>query len=139
MPINPDIRWKPRFQSFDRALVLLREAMERGPAALNQLEKEGAIQRFEYSIELAWKTAKDFLEDSGLVIDPVTPREVLKQAFAAKVISDGQVWIDMLNHRNLLSHTYDCEVFEAAVEALAARYLPAIEQLHEFFVVKNLE
>ena len=137
--MTPDVRWKQRFQSFGRALVLLREAMEQGPAALNQLEKEGAIQRFEYSLELAWKTVKDFLEDSGLVIDPVTPREVLKQAFAAKVVLDGQVWIDMLNHRNLLAHTYDCDVFEEAVEALAARYLPAIEQLHEFFVLKSVE
>jgi len=138
MALNPDIRWKQRFQSFDRALILLREAVERGPAALNQLEKEGAIQRFEYTLELAWKTAKDFLEESGLVIDPVTPREVIKQAFAAKLLSDGQVWIDMLNHRNLLSHTYDCAVFEQAVEALVALYLPAIEELHEFFVVQSL-
>src|SRR3954470_16019794 len=136
--MTADVRWKQRFQSFDRALVLLREAMERGPQALNQLEKEGTIQRFEYSLELAWKTTKDFLEDSGLVIDPVTPREVLKQAFAAKIIADGQVWIDMLNHRNLLAHTYDFAVFEQAVEALVARYLPAIEDLHEFFVVQSL-
>jgi nucleotidyltransferase substrate binding protein (TIGR01987 family) len=139
MPMNPDIRWKQRFQNFDRALVLLREALERGPAALNQLEKEGTIQRFEYCLELAWKTVKDFLEDGGLVINPVTPREALKQAFAAKVLGDGQVWIDMLNHRNLLSHTYDCAVFEKVLEALAARYLPAMEDLHEFFVIKRLE
>jgi nucleotidyltransferase substrate binding protein (TIGR01987 family) len=139
MPLNPDIRWKQRFQSFDRALVLLREALEEGPSALNQLEKEGTIQRFEYCLELAWKTVKDFLEDGGLVIDPITPREVLKAAFAAKVIGEGQVWIDMLNHRNLLSHTYDCAVFEKAVEALAARYLPAMEDLHEFFVTRSLE
>lgn len=137
--MNPDVRWKQRFQSFARALVLLREAMARGPAALNQLEKEGVIQRFEYSLELAWKTAKDFLEESGAVIAPVTPREVLKQAFAAKILGDGQVWIDMLNHRNLLAHTYDCAVFEEAVEALAARYLPAIEELHEFLLSKTVE
>lgn len=139
MPQMPDVRWKQRFDSFDRAMVLLREALEGGPAALNQLEKEGAIQRFEYSLELAWKTAKDFLEDSGLVIEPVTPREVIKQAFAAKIISDGQLWIDMLNHRNLLAHTYDCAVFEAATEALAARYLPAMENLHAFFLTKSPE
>jgi nucleotidyltransferase substrate binding protein (TIGR01987 family) len=137
--MNADARWKQRFHSFDRALALLREAMEGGPAALNQLEKEGAIQRFEYSVELAWKTAKDFLEDSGLVIDPVTPRQVIKQAFAAKIVSDGQVWIDMLNHRNLLSHTYDCALFEKAVEALAVRYLPAIEQMHQFFTARAVE
>ena len=113
--------------------------MRRGPAALNELEKEGAIQRFEYSLELAWKTAKDFLEHSGVVIDPATPREVIKQAFAARVIADGQVWIDMLNHRNLLSHTYDCALFEEAAEALAARYLPAIGQLHDYFAMKQNE
>ncbi len=133
MPTDPDIRWKQRFHSFDKVLALLREAMRNGASALNQLEKEGAIQRFEYSLELAWKTVKDFLEDAGVVIDPVTPREVIKQAFAAKVIADGQVWIDMLNHRNLLSHTYNCAVFGEAVEALAQRYLPAIEQLHAYF------
>ncbi|MDQ6939476.1 MAG: nucleotidyltransferase substrate binding protein [Verrucomicrobiota bacterium] len=135
---SSDIRWKQRFQSFDRALLLLRQGLERGPDALNELEKEGVVQRFEYSLELAWKTAKDFLEDSGVLIDPITPREVIKQAFAARVITDGQVWIDMLNHRNLLSHTYDFSVFEEAVRAPATRYLPAFEELHGFFVTKNL-
>lgn len=133
MAMEPDIRWKQRFQSFDRALGLLREALERGPAALNQLEKEGAIRRFKYCLELAWKAMKDYLQGSGLVLDPVTPREVVKQAFGAKALSDGQVWIDMLNHRNLLSHTYDLAVFGEATEAVAARYLPAMEELHEFF------
>ena len=137
MPTDPDVRWKQRFQSFSSALALLREAMHHGPSALNQLEQEGAIQRFEYTLELAWKTAKDFLEDSGAVIDPVTPREVIKQAFSAKVIADGQVWIDMLNHRNLLSHTYNCAVFGKAVIALADRYLPAIEQLHIYFEARQ--
>lgn len=130
--MNPDIRWKQRFQNFDRAFVLLRQALENGPAALNQLEKEGVIQRFEYSFELAWKTAKDYLEESGIVFPTVTPRQVLKDAFAAKVLADGQVWIDMLDHRNLLSHTYNFASFEVAVEAIAARYLPAMAALHEF-------
>jgi nucleotidyltransferase substrate binding protein (TIGR01987 family) len=80
--------------------------MEHGPAALNPLEKEGAIRRFEYCFELAWKTVKDYMEQSGFVFPIVTPRQVLKDAFAARIIADGQVWIDMLDHRNLLSHTY---------------------------------
>lgn len=139
MPDHPDVRWKQRFQSFDRALALLREVADRGAAGLNQLEKAGAIRRFRYSLELAWKTAKDFLDHSGLLIDPGTPREVIKQAFAAKVLTDGQVWIDMLNHRNLLAHTYDIAVFEQAVEALVARYLPAMEELHDYFAGKHLD
>jgi len=137
--MGQDTRWKQRFDNFDRAYVLLRQALERGPAALSLLEKEGVIQRFEYSFELAWKTVKDYLEASGLVISPLTPRQVLKDAFAAKVIADGQVWIDMLDHRNLLSHTYDSAVFERAVEDISSRYLLAIKALHEFFVQEHLK
>lgn len=137
--MNPDIRWKQRFQNFDHGFALLRSALATGPAALNQLEKEGVIQRFEYCFELAWKTVKDYLENGGVIIAPLTPRQVLKEAFAAKVLSDGQVWIEMLEHRNLLSHTYDCAVFEQAVEALAARYLPAMLELHQFLDAKLSE
>ena len=139
MPTNPDIRWKQRFHNFDRAFLLLQDALKDGPAPLSLLEKQGTIQRFEFSFELAWKTVKDFLEDSGLVISPVTPRQVIKDAFAAKVLADGQIWIEMLDHRNLLSHTYDCAVFEQAVEAIAARYLPALAALHQFFLTKSSE
>lgn len=136
---DPDIRWKQRFENFKKAFALLREALEKGPSGLSLLEKEGVIQRFEYSFELAWKTVKDFLEYSGLVITPVTPRQVLKDAFAAKVLTAGQVWINMLDHRNLLSHTYDSVVFEEAVDAIAARYLPAMEQLHSFLLAKSTD
>ncbi|CAN5339986.1 nucleotidyltransferase substrate binding protein [soil metagenome] len=131
--MNPDVRWKQRFHNFNKAIILLREALEGGPATLSMLEKEGVIQRFEYSFELAWNTAKDYLEEGGLTISPVTPRNVLKQATSAKIIADGQTWIYMLNHRNLLSHNYDRRVFEKAVDAIAARYLPAMNALHEFF------
>jgi nucleotidyltransferase substrate binding protein (TIGR01987 family) len=85
--------------------MLLREALERGPGALSPLEKEGTVQRFEYCLELAWKTVKDYLAESGVVIAPVTPRQVLKDSFAAGILDDGQLWMDMLAERNLLSHT----------------------------------
>ncbi|HEY5777946.1 MAG TPA: nucleotidyltransferase substrate binding protein [Terrimicrobiaceae bacterium] len=137
MAPNPDIRWKQRFENFDRAYKLLSEALQNGPSALSALEKEGVIQRFEYSLELAWKTVKDYLEEGGRIIAPITPRHVLKDAFAAKIISDGQVWIDMVDHRNLLSHTYDLSVFEKAVEDIDARYLPAMTSLHEFFMAQR--
>jgi nucleotidyltransferase substrate binding protein (TIGR01987 family) len=137
--MNRDIRWKQRFENFDRGFVLLREALEREPETLSMLEKEGVIQRFEYTFELAWKTLKDYLEEGGLVISPITPRQVIKEAFAAKVIPEGEVWVNMLDHRNLLSHTYDSSVFEQAVEAIARRYLPAMTQLHESFLEKSGE
>ena len=125
-----DIRWKQRFQNFDRAVVLLREPIERDITTLSNLEKEGTIQRFEFAVELAWKTLKDYMVHEGKVIAPVTPRNVIKEAFAASIIRDGQVWIDMLDHRNLLAHTYDEATFDKAVLAVRDRYLSAIEELH---------
>ena len=134
--MTSDIRWKQRFANFDRAFVLLREALERGPAVLSTLEKEGVIQRFEYTFELAWKLLKDYLDAEGAVIAPITPRQVIKDAFAAKLITDGQAWIEMLDHRNLLAHTYDASVFEAAVDAIAKQHLLTLSPMHAWFVEK---
>jgi nucleotidyltransferase substrate binding protein (TIGR01987 family) len=137
--MNSDIRWKQRFDNFDRAFVLLREVYDRGVDSLSQLEKEGAIQRFEVAFELAWKTLKDYLEESGVVVNPVTPRNVIKEAFAAKLLEDAQVWIDMMLHRNLLSHTYDIKVFETVLHVVAERYFSAFARLHEFFLTRSIE
>ncbi len=126
-----------RFESFDDGLALLRQALIRGPQALNPLEKEGAIRRFEYCLELAWKAAKTYLEDSGLRIAPVTPREVIRQAGAAGVLANGRVWIEMLDHRTLLAYTCDGVVQAEVIDALAARYFPAMEELREFLVAQR--
>jgi nucleotidyltransferase substrate binding protein (TIGR01987 family) len=135
-----DIRWKQRFQNFDRAFILLRSALE--DQSLNQLsdlEQEGVIQRFEYSYELAWKTMKDYLEDNGVVISPVTPRNVIKEAFAAGIIKEGQIWIDMMLHRNLLSHTYDFSNFKKVLEAVDNFYLSTLGDLHEWLMARQIE
>jgi nucleotidyltransferase substrate binding protein (TIGR01987 family) len=114
MTPSSDIRWQQRLVNFERALALLREALINGPAAL------------------AWKTTKDYMEASGFVFGVVVPRQVIKDAFAAKVLEDGATWMAMLDHRNLLSHTYNPAVFEQAVAAIHQRYLPGMEQLHAF-------
>ncbi len=132
-----DTRWKQRFYNFDRPCTLLHESLAEGPGALSTLEKEGVAQRFEYSFELAWKTMRDYLEEEGVSIIPVTARQVIKEAFAARLIDDGQVWIDMLDHRNLLSHTYNAAVFGTAVEAIANRYLPAMESVRRWFASES--
>ena len=72
------------------------------------------------------------MEAIGFVFAVVMPRQVLKDAFAAKVIADGQMWIAMLDHRNLLYHTYNPAVFKEAVEAIHQQYFPAMERLISF-------
>ena len=81
-------------------------------------------------MELAWKILKDYLEFEGQILHPSTPRTVLKIAFSAGILDDGQVWIDMLDHRNLLSHTSDATAFDTAVQAIHDRYLEAIGAVH---------
>lgn len=132
-----DVRWKQRAQNFTKAVTLLGDALKHGPGALNQLEKEGAAQRFEYTVELAWKTLKDYLENSGITLTPRTPKSVVKAAFAARLIPDGQLWIDIIEKRNLLSHTYDQSLLDDASKEIHQRYLPALTLLQGFFEGKS--
>ncbi len=126
-------RWMQGFENFDRAFNLLQSGLEsRQLDEFSDLELEGLIQRFEYSFELAWKTMKDFLEGSGILIVPVTPKAVIKEAFAAKVIDDGQGWIDMMLERNLLSHTYDEQRFRTALVNIRKRYMPLLQSFYQW-------
>jgi nucleotidyltransferase substrate binding protein (TIGR01987 family) len=131
--MSKELRWEQRFENLESAFGLLEEALTDGTQDLSDLEKEGVIQRFEYTFELAWKTLKDYLEFSGIVMEQVTPRAVIKQAFAAKIISDGEMWITMLEQRNLMSHTYNQEIFEKVIEQIEDGYFFALQQLMQFF------
>lgn len=75
---------------------------------------------------------KDYLESTGIVLDQVTPKSVIQAAFAAKIIGDGQAWIDMLAHRNLMSHTHDELKFREAAGAVSSRYLGVLESVRDF-------
>ena len=125
---NEDIRWKQRFSNFTRAFLLLRDAMENDLSTLNQLEKEGIIQRFEYTFELAWKVLKDKMESDGIVLDHISPKAVVRQAFASKYINDPDTWLKMIGDRNLMSHTYDFVKFEAVIQSIAEAYLPMLDE-----------
>ena len=96
--MTTDIRWIQRFYNFERALALLKEAII--IETPSDLEIEGVIQRFEYTFELAWKTLKDYLEDKGYT-ELVGSKEVIRQAFADGIITEGEVWMDMVRARNL--------------------------------------
>ncbi len=129
--MSQEIRWQYRFSNFSRAYSLLREALEDGVEPLNQLELEGVIQRFEFTFELSWNLLKDRLEYDGLVIATITPRNVIREAYSAKLIDDCETWIDMLTDRNLMSHTYDFERFKAVVENIHSRYLTILNNLYQ--------
>lgn len=128
---NSTPRWEYRFDNFGRAYVRLRQLVEVGhERQLTEVEKEATIQRFEYSWELAWKVLKDYLQASGVAFKTITPASVIKAAFQAGLIDNGEDWMDALDARNKMSHVYDLEVFEKVVADVSLRFLGLFEALY---------
>ena len=117
-----DIRWEQRFSNFKKALAKLDQAVKYIRSVYyvegsfdesllkegDDLMKEGLIQRFEYTHELAWNVMKDFLNERGS-----TPlygsKDATREAFATGLISNGQIWMEMIGSRIKTSHTYNEE------------------------------
>ncbi len=101
-----DIRWEQRFMNYKKALARLQAVQANELPSLSELEKEGLIQRFEYTYELAWKTLQDFLRYKGY-IDFAGPNATLSLALQDGYITDADGWRKMKKSRELMSHTYD--------------------------------
>lgn len=91
---------------------------------LNPLIYDGVIQRFEFTYELAWKLMKAYLEYEGTT-NVNSPRSAFKEAFAAGLIINGDVWIDMINDLNLTVHTYNEQLAQEIYERVKEKYYPA--------------
>ena len=94
------------------------------------LEKQGVIQGFEFVHELAWNVLKDFLEYEGIA-DIVGSRGAVREAFKRGVIADGEVWMDMIDKRNLTSHTYNAELAQSLVTTVVDNYYPSFVALQK--------
>ena len=129
--MKQEIRWHYRFHNFSRAYSLLSEALAEEVDGLNDLEKDGVIQRFKYTFELSWNTLKDRMEYDGVATDSVTPRSVIHTAAATGLIADGQTWIDMLEDRRNITYRYDIELHEEVLGNIRDNYLPVLETLRE--------
>lgn len=124
-----NIRWQQRLTNFEKAYLLLSGALENGMDQLNDLEKEGVIQRFEYTLELGWKTIKDYLSAQGTIFEEISPKAVIKKAFSAKLIHKPEIWLNMLEQRNLLSHTYNKQTFDNTITKIHDQYLKEFKDI----------
>lgn len=116
-----DIRWKQRFSNYKKALQKLQDALREYENEMSDLEKEGMIQRFEYTFELAWKTLQDLLYERGY-IDIKGPTLVLRQALQNGYIEGEEKWRLMKNARELTSHTYDEHTANKIAEKIKEDY-----------------
>lgn len=128
--MDQDVRWQQRFENFERAIILLQEVPLLDIGKLSLLEKEGIIQRFEFTLELAWKTLKDRMEYDGLILDKISPKMVLKEVFKAKYIDDIEPWLEMIDDRNLLSNTYDFKLFETIIPDIQKKHTVLLTTLY---------
>ena len=88
---------------------------------LDDIIKEGLIQRFEYTHELAWNVMKDFLEHAGNQAI-YGSKDATKEAFATVLIKNGEAWMDMIKSRNKTSHTYNEETADAIFLKIVHEY-----------------
>ena len=122
-----DIRWKQRFENFDKSYKLLNKYANQ--PITTELERAGIIQFFEMTFELAWKVLKDYLEAQEYMVK--SPRETVKQAFQIGLIDNGHIWMDALSNRNLTTHTYDEELANKMTKEIITMYLPELDKMHE--------
>ena len=122
--LKKDVRWKQRFFNFNKALSQLEGAVSLSKQReLSQLEKQGVIQVFEFTHELAWNVLKDYLEDQGEQ-NIRGSKDATRAAFKVALISDGEMWMSMIQSRNISSHTYDEDTAESLFIAIVSDYYP---------------
>lgn len=132
--MTQDIRWKQRFQNFLRSLAQLDTAMAlMEERELNDLEKQGVIQAFEYNYELAWNVIKDYYEYQGDGDGQGIQgsRDAFRIAFKRGLIADGKVWMDMIKSRARSSHTYNEDTAEEVLEEIVDHYYPAFQEFKQ--------
>ena len=127
-----DVRWKQRLHNYKKALVVLSNAVELAQErGLSDLEKQGTIQGFEFTFELAWNVMKDYLEEQGIT-GIVGSKGAVREAFNKGLIEDGQAWMDMIEGRNISVHSYD----EATAKQLLEKITGAFYTLLQSFAGK---
>jgi nucleotidyltransferase substrate binding protein (TIGR01987 family) len=125
---NQEIRWIQRFNNFSKALKQLTKFIEKGE--LNELEEQGLIQSFEYNYELSWNTIKDFYEHQAET-DIQGSRDAIRMAFKRGLIEDGEIWMEMINSRNLTAHTYNEDTASEIVSNILEKYYQVFIKLQK--------
>ena len=126
-------RFIQRKTEFNNACERLKEALKEEES---EIVIDGALHRFEFTFELAWKSLKDYLEYMGLTEKTGSPREIIQQAFKQGIIQDGEAWINMMLSRNMLSHLYDEKVSRDIFNKIKKEYINLFTDLNERY--KNI-
>lgn len=125
--------WQDSFTSLGQAIIRLGEVIRHKESTQNDYMQDAAIQRFEFVIELFWKVLKKMLTYEK--IESTTPREVLSKSFQFQLIDNEELWLKMLDDRNITSHAYKQEKAKQIFENIKI-YLPIFEATYSFLKTK---
>lgn len=132
MKNQPDVRWQQRFSNFQRAFGSLADAVALARTRpLSDLEKQGLIQAFEFTHELAWNVMRDYFAYQGNTTITGS-RDATREAFGKGLLEDGEGWMEMIRSRNLTSHTYN----QTVADDIAARIIGSYFTLFEVFLAR---
>lgn len=126
-----DIRWEQRLANFESALKQLAEDVKTAKQRkLSRLERQGLIQSFEFTHELAWNVLKDYFQYQG---NPEIrgSRDATREAFRFNLIDDGNAWMDMIQSRNLSSHTYNEDIAIEIADKTVEVYFELFQKLYD--------
>lgn len=133
-----EIRWQQRFTNYKNALAQLASAVQLAKQRdLSDLEKQGMIQAFEFTHELAWNVMKDYFAYQG---NPniTGSRDAIRESFNKGLITEGEGWMEMIKSRNQTSHTYNNKIANEIVEKIMNLYFPLFDtfsiSMQELFV-----
>jgi len=127
--LTKDIRWKQRLKNFRKAFDNLSEAVNTAKdRELSNLEKQGLIQAFEFTYELAWNTVKDFYENIG-ESNIQGSKDAFRLAFERGLVVDGVNLMKSVRSRQLSSHTYNEKIAQEIYEDVVNLYHKVFQDL----------
>ncbi|MDR5640058.1 MULTISPECIES: nucleotidyltransferase substrate binding protein [unclassified Thermosynechococcus] len=132
-------RWQWRLKSYKKAFQRLQEGVELcRTRPLSNIEKQGVIQGFEYTFELAWNLLRDYLLYQG-ILEIRGSRDAIRGAVKYGLIDQGERWLDMLETRNLTSHTYEEDLAELVLSRITTEFYPHFAELLRIFQELEVE
>ena len=123
-------KFQTKFNNFKNALAALEEAVSDFDKTALLSVRDGVIQRFEFTADLAWKMVREYLIDEGIA-EINTPKSVMKAAFAANLVDDEGGWIQILNDRNATSHIYDEDEANKIFERIRSKHTALFTKLSD--------
>lgn len=123
-----------KYDNFSKAVKRLNEAnIAYKKNTDNDIYQDALIKRYEFTFELAWKTLYEFMSEQGFKLGLISPKGIFSTAYQYGLIDDEEIWLAMLEARNLTAHDYGREISEDIADKISTRFCKALTALNRYF------